>query len=296
MNQPFVQQKQSVGSAVPWIIAVGAMTFAVGAVGAFMFAQSQQNSQAQAIAALTAQLADMQQVSRNQTPDLMAITAPAVQAVAQVPMAEPASNQIPSASAVLAARAPAPTTDTRTQEEKIADAIAIVNRNKMRMLTEGVVAGLYSVTTEQTDGNSTRIALNSRNAASAAESIENLLTQAAANGTIDLPDSVATVNGEVDSQTLLFDLVQRSLEQGGEAEVAAAQEMRRRAFEASIAKTQLINGQRFYTVEAGDSLAYISLQFYGSTNAFDRIFQANRSQISSPDKIQIGQRLLIPEV
>ncbi len=295
MTQQTFQPRKSRGSAAPWIIAVGAVTFAVGAVGAFMFAQSQQNSQAQAIAALTAQLAEMQQVTRNQTPDLLAITAPAIAAVAQAP-ATPTPSGIPSASAVLAARAPAATADTRTQDEKIAEAIAIVNRNKMRMLTEGVVAGLYSVTTEQVDGNGTRIALNSHNAASAAESIENLLTQAAANGTIDLPDSVATVNGEIDSQTLLFDLVQRSLENGDEAEIAAAQEMRRRAFEASAAKTQLVGGQRFYTVEAGDSLAYIALQFYGSTNAFEHIFQANRSTVASPDKIQIGQRLVIPEV
>lgn len=294
MNQDTFHTAKPRGSSAPWFIAVGAVTFAVGAVGAFMFAQSQQNQQSQAIAMLTAQLADMQ-VTRNQTPDMMAIPAaqPVTQAVSPVP-ATPGG--IPSASAVLANRAPAATADTRTQEEKIADAIAIVNRNKMRMLTEGVVAGLYSVTTEQADGNGTRIALNSLNAASAAESIESLLAQAAANGTIDLPDSVATVDGEVDSQTLLFDLVQRSLEDGDADEVAAAQEMRRRAFEASAAKTTVVNGQRVYTVESGDSLAYIALQFYGSTNAFERIFQANRSKIASPDKIQIGQRLVIPEV
>ena len=77
---------------------------------------------------------------------------------------------------------------------------------------------------------------------------------------------------------------------------AARFALRRRAFAASAAKTQIVNGQRFYTVEAGDSLAYISLQFYGSTNAYEKIFDANRSAISSPNQIQIGQRLVIPEV
>ncbi|MCO4847412.1 MAG: LysM peptidoglycan-binding domain-containing protein [Yoonia sp.] len=71
--------------------------------------------------------------------------------------------------------------------------------------------------------------------------------------------------------------------------------MSRRAFEASAAKTQLVNGQRFYTVQEGDSLAYISLQFYGNTNAYQSIFEANRTAIASPDKIQVGQRLFIPE-
>lgn len=268
---------------MPWIIAVGAVTFALGAVGAFTLAQMNQSRQNDAIATLAAQLADMQ-VTRAQTPDLLAITAPA----------EVVPTSIPSASAVLAARVPTGVVAEVSQEQKTAEAIAIANRNKMRMLTEGVVAGLYSVTSESADGN-TRIALNSRNAASTASELERLLATAAANGDIDVPDAIATSSGTVDSQTLLFDLVQQSLENGSEQEVAAAQEMRRRAFAASAAKTQVIEGKRFYTVEPGDSLAYISLQFYGSTNAFETIFQANRSKIASPDQIQIGQRLVIPE-
>ena len=83
------------------------------------------------------QLADMQ-VTRAQTPDLMAITAPT--------MPVPAVAAIPSASSVLAARVPTGTTQEVSQELKTAQAIAIANRNKMRLLTEGVVAGLYAVT------------------------------------------------------------------------------------------------------------------------------------------------------
>lgn len=274
-------------SNAPWFIAVGAVTFALGAVGAFALSQMNQSAQNDAmIAALSAQLAEIQ-VTRAQTPDLLAITAPHV-----APAAVPTS--IPSASAVLAARVPTGTVTEASIEDKTADAIAIANRNKMRMLTEGVVAGLYSVTSESAEGG-TRIALNSRNAASTASALEGLIAQAAASGELIVPESIAKVDGSVDSQTLLFDLVQRSLEGGSEQEVAAAQEMRRRAFAASAAKTDVVEGKRFYTVEAGDSLAYISLQFYGSTNAYETIFNANRSKIASPDQIQIGQRLLIPE-
>lgn len=272
-------------SALPWIIAVGAVTFAIGAVGALAFSQANQSRQNNAFAVLAAQLADMQ-VTRAQSPDLLAITAPVVVAP---------STSIPSASAVLAARAPTNMPDTRTEEDKIAEAIAVVNRNKMRMLTEGVVAGLYTVTAETADGSGSRIALNSLNAASTAKELERILSQAAANGDIEALGSVSANGGAIDSKTLLFDLVQRSLEDGSEKEVAAAEEMSRRAFEASAAKTQLVNGQRFYTVQEGDSLAYISLQFYGNTNAYQSIFEANRTAIASPDKIQVGQRLFIPE-
>lgn len=272
-------------SNTPWFIAVGAVTFAIGAVGAFALSQMNQSRQNDAIAMLAAQLAEIQ-VTRAVTPDLLAITAPHVAT---------APTTIPSASAVLAARIPSGPVVETTREEKTAEAIAIANRNKMRMLTEGVVAGLYTVTSETAAGG-TRIALNSRNAASTATALEKLISQAAANGDLTVPDSIATADGTVDSQTLLFDLVQRSLEGGTEKEVAAAQEMRRRAFAASAAKTDVVEGQRFYTVEAGDSLAYISLQFYGSTNAYETIFNANRTKIDRPDQIRIGQRLLIPEV
>ena len=280
------QTPAKTSSSAPWIIAVGAVTFALGAVGAFTLSQMNQSRQNDAIAVFAAQLAEMQ-VTRAQSPALLAIAAPSDVAV-------PATAAIPSASAVLAARTPTAPAVELSQEDKVAEAIAIVNRNKMRMLTEGVVAGLYSVTAENADGGS-RIALNSRNAASTAAELENLLAKAAANGDIEVPDSIATSDGTVDSQTLLFDLVQRSLQGGTAKEVAAAQEMRSRAFAASAAKTDVVEGKRYYTVQSGDSLAYISLQFYGSTNSYETIFEANRAKVASPDKIQIGQRLLIPE-
>jgi nucleoid-associated protein YgaU len=47
-------------------------------------------------------------------------------------------------------------------------------------------------------------------------------------------------------------------------------------------------------VEPGDNLAYITLQFYGSTNEFTCIYEANRRQIAQPNDIRVAQRLLIP--
>jgi nucleoid-associated protein YgaU len=70
--------------------------------------------------------------------------------------------------------------------------------------------------------------------------------------------------------------------------------MSRKAFAASNAGTTVEDGMRVYTVRAGDSLAYISLQFFGVLNAYTRILEANRDTLQSPDKIQVGQRLIIP--
>jgi LysM repeat protein len=49
-----------------------------------------------------------------------------------------------------------------------------------------------------------------------------------------------------------------------------------------------------YTVKPGDTLSKISRQFYGNAHEYMRIFYANRNQLSDPDKIQVGQQLIIP--
>ena len=49
-----------------------------------------------------------------------------------------------------------------------------------------------------------------------------------------------------------------------------------------------------YTVKPGDTLSKLSKQFYGEANQYMRIFEANRDQLTDPNKIQVGQKLNIP--
>lgn len=49
-----------------------------------------------------------------------------------------------------------------------------------------------------------------------------------------------------------------------------------------------------YTVHAGDNLTLISEHFYGNASGVSKIFAANRNQISNPNLIYPGQRLVIP--
>ena len=53
-------------------------------------------------------------------------------------------------------------------------------------------------------------------------------------------------------------------------------------------------GGETYTVKSGDNLSKISKQFYGNANEYMRIFYANRTLLNDPDKIQVGQQLVIP--
>lgn len=62
---------------------------------------------------------------------------------------------------------------------------------------------------------------------------------------------------------------------------------------AANAGTSQQSGQT-YTVKSGDTLSKISKQHYGNANEFMRIFYANRDKLNDPNKIQVGQQLVIP--
>ena len=49
-----------------------------------------------------------------------------------------------------------------------------------------------------------------------------------------------------------------------------------------------------YTVRSGDTLSVISRHFYGTASKWHWIYQANRSKISNPDSIYVGEKLTIP--
>jgi hypothetical protein len=49
-----------------------------------------------------------------------------------------------------------------------------------------------------------------------------------------------------------------------------------------------------YNVTAGDTLSKIAKRFYGDANLYKQIFDANRDQLSDPDKIKVGQQLRLP--
>ena len=53
-------------------------------------------------------------------------------------------------------------------------------------------------------------------------------------------------------------------------------------------------GGQTYTVAGGDTLSKISQKYYNDPNEYMRIFYANRDKLNDPDKIQVGQNLVIP--
>jgi hypothetical protein len=51
-----------------------------------------------------------------------------------------------------------------------------------------------------------------------------------------------------------------------------------------------------YTVQAGDTLWAIAAKAYGSGAEYMKIFEANTSILEHPDKIDLGQELVIPKM
>jgi len=51
---------------------------------------------------------------------------------------------------------------------------------------------------------------------------------------------------------------------------------------------------KFYVVVAGDTLSKLAKEHYGDGNKYMKIFEANKDQLSDPDKIKVGQKLKIP--
>jgi nucleoid-associated protein YgaU len=51
---------------------------------------------------------------------------------------------------------------------------------------------------------------------------------------------------------------------------------------------------QYHVVKKGDTLSKIAQQVYGDKMLYTKIFEANRDQLSDPNKIKPGQKLLIP--
>ena len=50
-----------------------------------------------------------------------------------------------------------------------------------------------------------------------------------------------------------------------------------------------------YVVQSGDTLTKIAEEIYGDAELWRLIYQENRKTLKSPDKIQVGQKLQIPD-
>nr|MBU1327838.1 LysM peptidoglycan-binding domain-containing protein [Candidatus Omnitrophota bacterium] len=55
------------------------------------------------------------------------------------------------------------------------------------------------------------------------------------------------------------------------------------------------NEKQYYIVQKGDTLQKISEKFFGTTQKWKSIYDANKHILKSPDRIRPGQKLAIPK-
>lgn len=194
---------------------------------------------------------------------------------------------------------PIPPASSEDPETKNAQILAAIEAG-VAELAQAVVDGNYKIHTDHKDVHfAGRIHFTFVGFEDKQRALGKLLVKAANKGIIQYSDAVVCSQGLVNGEILLFDLVERALAEGTPQERMAGLKMNKEA-KALLAQKAVAEGKvneggdQFYVVEAGDSLAYIALQFYGNTNEFARIFNANREQIAQPNDIRIGQRLRIP--
>lgn len=177
------------------------------------------------------------------------------------------------------------------------------NSQAQRQSTSDILAGIEAATGQRSilDERETleAIVITALRAGESDESIDLIVNTAAASGDVAVPGILVTSDGRVDTFVLLNNIVtQARIAAGGAAPAipdvtpdnTAGMEVRiiQRATDEIEA--------RFYTVQSGDSLGAISIKFYGVIGQYETIFEANKGLLSSPDRIRVGQRLVIPQL
>ncbi len=302
-------------------LALGFGAFAVG-VG-LTFGVIQWQAQQQKIADMVALVEEMRAQQNQPTSEAEAVTRNAPIDLLSLDPELPRSAAAPEVVATPAATpAPAATQQedvgrstadriralvARSADPMVSAAIAedVARRETMSIAIQGVnelvaaaSVGQYGLSTDEGG----RLSISFPEQLEDQRELERLLASAAEAGMIAFASSVQSSDGTFDGRIILFDLVERALLNGTEAERKIGANIRREALaltaqtNSALAERTANTSERFYVVEPGDSLAYISLQFYGNTNAYLRIFQANRDSLSSPEHIQVGQKLLIPAI
>ncbi|MBU2981543.1 LysM peptidoglycan-binding domain-containing protein [Lentibacter algarum] len=162
----------------------------------------------------------------------------------------------------------------------------------LRSLTSSVLSGLKSNSADSASSME-RLVVQALKQGQSDSYIEAMINAAADAGDIVVPSALRTGEGNVDTGTLLAELVRKSDPDAEQPAPVSHQEG------VEVRVVQRANETRhynFYTVQPGDSLGAIAHRIYGDAAFYKVIFEANKKFLSRPDKIRVGLRLTIPEL
>ena len=105
------------------------------------------------------------------------------------------------------------------------------------------------------------------------QEIDQLIVQAVDHGTLIIPDTLRRSDGRPNAMAMLATLV--------DATTPTTPTLTR-----DVGNT--------YVVRPGDSLASIAVKYYGSTDAVNDIFWANKDRLSDPDQLRVAETIFLP--
>lgn len=171
----------------------------------------------------------------------------------------------------------------------------------MRDMSSSAISGLANLRGEESTGPAPTLeslVVEALRAGQPDDYIDALINEAAGSGAISVPSALVTSDGRVDTAVLLSTLVTKAQVASGAVEAVNPAEVIAGGEGVEVRVTASAIGDstqnQFYTVASGDSLGSIAQKFYGDAVYFPAIFEANRTFLSSPDELAIGQRLVIP--
>jgi len=123
--------------------------------------------------------------------------------------------------------------------------------------------------------------------------LDTLVNEAASDGRLIVPAALRTAEGRVDTRTLLNDIVRRASTVPIDGQSSPSETLI--ATQTPVARPRP-QEDTFYTVQSGDSLGAIAQRHYGDASLFTEIYRANRGSLNSPNRIRVGQRLLLPKI
>ncbi|WP_421701542.1 LysM peptidoglycan-binding domain-containing protein [Aliiroseovarius sp.] len=166
----------------------------------------------------------------------------------------------------------------------------------MRAMTSSVLAGLGVATggaPAQEELSLEEIIARAVAAGDGDDYLDMLLNEASDQGLIEVPDALRTVEGGVDTTTLINTIVAATSEEAPQERPTVGGQGVEVRMIMEAGRTVQVN---FYTVQDGDSLGAIAHRFYGDASLFTEIYEANRRLLPSPELIRKGQRLSIPNL
>lgn len=169
-------------------------------------------------------------------------------------------------------------------------ATPVAAEDDMRNLTNNILSNLTGAAPVQADTGDLQFLIEqAMQQGQSDDYLDALLSEAVDNGQVTVPDAMRTTTGAIDTKVLLASLVAKSGAMGLDSPTHLE-------VEASSSRTSLpLAKDEVYIVQPGDSLAAIAIAYYDRAQDYERIFEANRDRLSSPDRIKVGQELVIPQ-